>query len=159
MVCLCARLSCDAGLRSLGAELCASRQARERGVESSGPGVVLKWHTLPYLLIACELVERHLVGSRRCSLSRVEHSTLHVHVFHAFTCPSIQCMSTTITSNNDYQAHEHLPNSPISPWAEPTDLVVFSTVNAHYVTLAPRSPAKSQATLRTVLKLEKALQA
>jgi hypothetical protein len=34
-------------------------------------------------------------------------------------------------------------------------LVVFSAENAHYVTFAPRSPAKSQATLRTVLKLAK----
>lgn len=64
-------------------------EARERGAESSGPGVVLKWHTLPYPVIACELVERHLVGSRRWSLSRVEDSALHVHLSHAFTCPPI----------------------------------------------------------------------
>jgi hypothetical protein len=66
-------------------------------------------------------------------------------------------MSRTMTSNNNYQAHEHLPNSRVSPWAEPTDLVVTCTSaeNAHYVTCAPRSPAKSQATLRTVLKLKK----
>lgn len=73
--------------------------------------------------------------------------------------PFYEFMSTTITSKNNCQAHGHLPDSRVSPWAEGTDLVVSSAENAHYVTLAPRSPAKSQATLRTVLKLEKALQA
>ena len=61
-----------------------------------------------------------------------------------------------------YQAHAASPRLLISPpWAEATDLVVFSAENAHYATFALRPPLrrKSQGHFRrSDLKLEETLQ-
>lgn len=108
---------------------CRLASGAVRGESMVCPWFPLKWH------IVCELVERHLVGSRACSSSQVEHRSPS----HARTDLSIHSMKTEMI----YQAFGPYCISPTTsspPWADVADLVVFERWNAHYATFTPQPP-------------------